>query len=259
MIEEQSKAPPAPRKLNWRRAVISDIVTRTATVKSFFVSLLEPMPFIAGQHVDVRLTAEDGYQAQRSYSIASAPELANAAAPYAFELAIDRLDDGEVSPYFHDVAAVGDEIEFRGPIGGYFVWRVRDGGPILLIGGGSGVVPLMSMIRHRAAAHSAAPMALLFSARTWSDVIFRDELLALHGQANGFELKIALTREALSHESVFSRRVDTAMLGETIARLPQPPKQVFICGSNPFVEAAAQSAIEAGLASAIIRTERYGG
>ena len=140
MIEGQPKAPPAPRKLNWRRALISDIVVRTATVKSFFVSLPEPMPFIAGQHVDVRLTAEDGYQAQRSYSIASAPELATARAPYVFELTIDRLDDGEVSPYFHEVAAVGDEMEFRGPIGGYFVWSVQDAGPILLIGGGSGVV-----------------------------------------------------------------------------------------------------------------------
>ena len=259
MIEDQPKAPPAPRKLNWRRAIISDIVVRTATVKSFFVALAEPMPFIAGQHVDVRLTAEDGYQAQRSYSIASAPELATATAPYAFELTIDRLDDGEVSPYFHEVAAVGDEIEFRGPIGGYFVWSVQEAGPILLIGGGSGVVPLMSMIRHRAAANSVEPMALLFSARTWNDVIFRDELLALHGQANGFELKIALTREALQHPGVFIRRVDTAMLSEIIARLPQPAKQVFICGSNPFVEAAAQSAIEAGLASSIIRTERYGG
>jgi ferredoxin-NADP reductase len=281
-----------PRKLLWRRAIISDIVTRTATVKSFFVSVAEPMPFIAGQHVDVRLTAEDGYQAQRSYSIASAPELASTKAPHTFELTIERLEDGEVSPYFHEVAAIGDEIEFRGPIGGYFVWSAQDGGPILLIGGGSGVVPLMSMIRHRAAVHGvapvdapltaapwvaapsaaqpaqpaqpaplppAAPMALLLSARTWNDVIFRDELLALHGESSGFELKIALTREALQREGVFARRVDTAMLNEILARLPQSPQQVFICGSNPFVEAAAQSAIEAGLAAAIIRTERYGG
>jgi ferredoxin-NADP reductase len=282
-----------PRKLLWRRAVISDIVTRTATVKSFFVSLAEPMPFVAGQHVDVRLTAEDGYQAQRSYSIASAPELASTKAPYTFELAIERLEDGEVSPYFHEVAAIGDEIEFRGPIGGYFVWSAQDEGPILLVGGGSGVVPLMSMIRHRAAVNATAPagntptgaasliaeplvaapiaaaqpaphspatsLALLFSARTWNDVIFRDELLALHGESSGFELKIALTREALQREGVFTRRVDTAMLSEILARLPQSPKQVFICGSNPFVETAAQSAIEAGLAAAIIRTERYGG
>lgn len=217
------------------------------------------MPFVAGQHVDVRLTAEDGYQAQRSYSIASAPELASAKTPYTFELAVERLEDGEVSPYFHEFAASGDEIEFRGPIGGYFVWSAQDGGPILLVGGGSGVVPLMSMIRHRAVHEPAAPMALLFSARTWNDVIFRDELLALHGESSGFELKIALTREALQREGVFTRRLDPAMLSEILARLPQLPKQVFICGSNPFVEAAAQSAIEAGLAAAIIRTERYGG
>jgi ferredoxin-NADP reductase len=254
-----AEASRAPRRLLWQRAAISDIVTRTATVKSFFFTLSEPMPFVAGQHVDVRLTAEDGYQAQRSYSIASAPELASGPGPHRLELAIERLGDGEVSPYFHDVAAVGDEIEFRGPIGGYFVWSVQDDAPVLLIGGGSGVVPLMSMIRHRAAQGSTAPMALLFSARTWNDVIFRDELLALHGQAQGFELKIALTREALEQEGVFARRVDKAMLSETLARLPQPPKEVFVCGSNAFVEAAAQSAIEAGLAANIIRTERYGG
>jgi ferredoxin-NADP reductase len=256
---EPAGAVPTPHKLNWRRARISDIVARTSTVKSFFIALASPMPFVAGQHVDVRLTAEDGYQAQRSYSIASAPELANGGGAYTFELAIDRLEDGEVSPYFHDVAVVGDEIEFRGPIGGYFVWSTRDAAPILLIGGGSGVVPLMSMIRHRAAQGSAAPMALLFSAHTWNDVIFRDELLALASQGNGFELKIALTREALQREGVFTRRVDTAMLSETLARLPQPPQQVFVCGSNAFVEAAAQSAIEAGVPAPLIRTERYGG
>jgi len=253
---ENASLPPrgATKPLRWQQAPISQIIPRTAGVKSFFLAPATPFPFVPGQHVDLRLTAEDGYQAERSYSIASAPAVATA-----FELAIERLADGEVSPFFHDVAAVGDEIEFRGPIGGHFVWSAQEGGPILLIGGGSGVVPLMSMLRHRAASASEAPLALLYSAPTWDDLIFRDELLALHGRHDGFELKIALTREATPREGVYSRRVDTAMIDELLTKLPNAPMQTFICGSNPFVEAAAQGAIRAGIAARSIRTERYGG
>jgi ferredoxin-NADP reductase len=241
------------RALRWQLATIVEIVRQTRTVSSFFFKLPQPFAFRAGQHVDVRLTAPDGYQAQRSYSIASAPNAADV-----IELVIERLEDGEVSPFFHDVARAGDEIELRGPIGGHFIWSVEEGGPILLVGGGSGVVPLMSMIRHRASERSTAAMLLLFSARTWDDVIYRDELLSLHERHDGFELAIALTREAARRPGDFGRRVDKTMMMEMLARQPGP-RQVYVCGSNPFVEAAAQSLIEAGTAMEIIRTERYGG
>jgi ferredoxin-NADP reductase len=194
------------------------------------------------------------YQAERSYSIASAPH-----SPHGLELVIERLDDGEVSPFFHDVAEVGDDIELRGPIGGHFVWEVADGGPLLLLGGGSGVVPLMAMIRDRAMHHSRVPMLLLFSARTFDDVLFRDELLALNARGDGFNLALALTREPVRRAGEYGRRVDTAMLTELLAKLPERPKQVFVCGSNPFVEAAADATIAAGVAPSLIRTERYGG
>ena len=247
-----SKAPEP--KLRWQEAKIAAIMPDTPRVKSFLLAPSEPFPFRAGQHVDVRLTAPDGYQAERSYSIASAPEQTAA-----IELAVERLDDGEVSPFFHDVAEVGDAIELRGPIGGHFVWEVKDGGPLLLLGGGSGIVPLMSMLRHRAAVGSRVPALLLFSSRTFEDVIFRDELLALDAKNDGFQLALALTRAQPRREQDFGRRVDAAMVAELVGRLPEPPEHVFICGGNPFVEAAAQGAIEAGVAPSMIRTERYGG
>ena len=144
----------AAAKLSWRTAVVTAVVDRTPRIKSFLFALPQPPPFIPGQHMDVRLTAPDCYEAQRSYSIASAPEEASAV-----ELAIERLQDGEVSPFFHDEVKAGDEIELRGPIGGHFMWSVKDGGPLLLIGGGSGVVPLASMVRHHAAQRSAVACA----------------------------------------------------------------------------------------------------
>ncbi|HXI60911.1 MAG TPA: FAD-binding oxidoreductase, partial [Polyangia bacterium] len=184
-----TEPPAAPARLMWQPATIAAIKTETARVKTFVLSPARPFSFRAGQHVDVRLTAPDGYQAQRSYSIASAPDDAATIA-----LTVERLDDGEVSPFFHDVAIVGDTIELRGPIGGHFVWSVEDGGPTLLLGGGSGMVPLMSMIRHRAARGASVPMALILSARTWDDVIFRDELAALDARRDGFHGALALTR-----------------------------------------------------------------
>ena len=253
-MTEPASAPQREPKLNWQEATITAIWTDTPRVKLFGLQPPAPFPFRAGQHVDVRLTAPDGYQAERSYSIASAPE-----ATAAIELAIERLDDGEVSPFFHDVAEVGDAIELRGPIGGHFVWEVKDGGPLLLLGGGSGIVPLMSMLRHRAAVGSRVPALLLFSSRTWEEVIFRDELLALDVRNDGFHLALALTRDQPRREQDFGRRVDAAMVAALVGRLPEPPRHVFICGGNPFVEAAAQGASEAGVAPSMIRTERYGG
>ncbi|TIV81100.1 MAG: oxidoreductase, partial [Mesorhizobium sp.] len=220
----------------WQTARIVRIEKRTPRVTSFFFKLSRPFLHLAGQHVDVRLTAPDGYQARRSYSIASAPESAGTV-----ELAIERLEDGEVSPFFHEVAAVGDEIELRGPLGGHFIWSAGDGGPILLVGGGSGVVPLMAMVRHRSVRKSAAPVALVFSARVWDEVIFRDELIGLDDRRDGFDLVLTLTREPAQRASDYSRRIDAAMMVQAMERLPKPPILAFVCGSNAFVSAAAQA------------------
>lgn len=239
--------------IRWQPATISRIVHDTPRVSSFWFKPHEPFTFTAGQHVDIRLTAADGYRAQRSYSIASAPEQNGE-----IELAIERLDDGEVSPFFHQVARIGDEIELRGPLGGHFVWSVDRGGPLLLIGGGSGVVPLMSMLRHRAAQKSSIPALLFYSARVWDEVIFRDELVAMHEGGNGFELAFSITREPARRPVDFSRRIDMPIIAELLRRLPANPAIAFICGSNRFVESAAQGLIDAGLPAPLIKTERYG-
>lgn len=242
------------RKLRWETATVVAIETHTPTVKSFFFRLAQPVSFIAGQHMDVRLTAPDGYEAQRSYSIASAPDTADR-----LELAIERLQDGEVSPFFHDVVMVGDEIELRGPIGGHFVWTVETGGPVLLIGGGSGVVPLMCILRHRAARTSTVPMALIYSARTTADLIFSGELRGLHARGDGFHFVPAITREANPPGGLHAGRIDAPLLTSTLALLPAPPRIVFVCGINAFVETAADLLLGLGVPAPVIRTERYGG
>ncbi|WP_457300898.1 ferredoxin reductase [Phyllobacterium sp. P5_D12] len=243
----------AATKAEWQRATITEIVRQTPRVVSFFLQPSEPLAYRPGQHVDVRLSAPDGYQAQRSYSIASTPEQGEI-----IELAIERLEDGEVSAFFHEVAKIGDEIELRGPIGGHFIWTVEDGAPILLIGGGSGVAPLISMVRHRAAQQSLAPILLLYSARTSDELIFHDELQMFNQSGNGFDLVLTLTREPSSQESDYTRRIDPAMIVDVLARMPSQPKEVFVCGSNAFVNAAADALIGADVPAAIIRTERYG-
>lgn len=245
----------ALQPLHWQQATIEEIVPRTPRTRSFFLKLSEPFMYEAGQHVDVRLTAPDGYQARRGYSIASAPE----SGPEHIELCIEELEGGEVSPFFHMVAEPGDTIELRGPLGGHFIWNAEEGGPVLLIGGGSGVVPLMSMARHRTASDRLVPMALLFSARTWDDVIFRDELLDMHGRRDGFDLVLTLTREEEAQEGVHTRRIDTGMVLQAIDQFRGLPKRVYLCGSNAFVDAAANASIEAGIPADRIRTERYGG
>ncbi|WP_217571162.1 ferredoxin reductase [Mesorhizobium sp. GbtcB19] len=243
---------PSPQS-PWQAATIARIEKRTPRVTSFWFKPSRPFTHLAGQHVDIRLTAPDGYQARRSYSIASAPQ-----AGAAVELAIERLDDGEVSPFFHDVAAVGDEIELRGPLGGHFIWEDSDGGPILLVGGGSGVVPLMAMVRHRTQRNAAVPVALVFSARVWDEVIFRDELIGLDDRRDGFDLVLTLTREPARRPADYSRRVDAHMMAQAIERLPKAPRLAYVCGSNAFVSAAAQALIDADVPAGIIRTERYG-
>lgn len=249
----EASASPIPPAIRWQKVTIKKIEKRTPTVTSFFFAPERAFSFRAGQHVEVRLTAPDGYRAQRAYSIASAPEDRES-----IELAIEKLATGEVSPFFHEVAQVGDEIELRGPIGGHFVWQHADGGPILLAGAGSGVAPLMSMIRHHANRQSDVPMLLLLSARTWEDVIFRDELLALDEKKGAFRLVLTITREAPKRAGDYGRRIDTPMVGEILKRLPSPLKRAFVCGSNQFVTVASEALVGAGVEPGSIRTERYG-
>jgi ferredoxin-NADP reductase len=205
----------------------------------------------AGQHVDVRLTADDGYQAQRSYSIASAPEEG------ALALTIERLDDGEVSPYLVDDMAPGDALELRGPIGGWFVWDVADGGPLLLVAGGSGLVPLMAMLRHRRAAGAAVPTRLLLSARTVEDVFYADELRALDGGEDGPDVTITLTRGAPPGWKGYDRRVDRELL-DAVAWAPAQRPRVYVCGPTAFVEEVAADLVALGHDPGLVKTERFG-
>ena len=239
---------------SWQSCVIERIVQQTPGIKSFFFRLSSPFTHIAGQHVDVRLTAPDGYTAMRSYSIASA-----AITSPIIELAIERLPDGEVSSFFHEVAAVGDEIELRGPLGGHFLWPEPATGPVLLIGAGSGVVPLMAMIRQRRAQAQVVPTALLLSARTAEDVLFAEELHSIEIGCPAFVLALAITREQPVRASDFGRRIDGAMVQDVVSRLYGKPAHVFVCGSNGFVNIATDGALLAGLDASIIKTERYGG
>ena len=249
-----TSVPSRAAKLVWQPASVVAVEPRTPTVKSFFFRLARPFGFTPGQHMDVRLTAPDGYEAQRSYSIASAPETTDR-----LELAIELLQDGEVSPFFYDTVAVGDEIELRGPIGGHFMWSADDGGPLLLVGGGSGVVPLACMLRHRAARSSTIPVALVYSARTAADLIFGDELRALRARRDGFHFLPTLTRETNPPPGFRIGRIDAALLNDALGHLPAPPKTAFVCGANAFVETAADALLGLGISPTTIRTERYGG
>jgi ferredoxin-NADP reductase len=243
---------PAIAPSRWQQAVIERIVPRTPRVISVFLNV--PLDtYAAGQHVDVRLTAPDGYQAQRSYSIASAPGSAD------IELAIERLDDGEVSPFFHDVARPGDTIEVRGPIGGHFVWRPQDGGPILLIGGGSGVVPLMSILRAWSTAEPKTQVLLAYSARSWEELIFRDELLNIQSREPNFTFIAATTRGARHRPDDVDRRLDRSLLRQLLTRWSYTARDVYVCGSNAFVEAVTSSLVLEAVPAGKIRTERYGG
>jgi ferredoxin-NADP reductase len=239
-----------PRRLTWELANVVELINETPRVKSIVLEPPEWPGHRAGQHVDVRLTAEDGYQAQRSYSIASAPEDEH------LELTVERLEDGEVSPYLADELRPGDTLELRGPIGGYFVWEEPLGGPLLLLAGGSGVVPLRSMLRHHTATHSAIPVRLLYSSRSLADVIYRDEFAALAG-ADEVEIQYTLTREAPEGWRGYRRRIDTALLRE-VAWPPQERPLVYVCGPTAFVEAAASALVELGHGPELIKTERFG-
>ena len=256
-VTERNSVPSRAAAIAWRLATVVDVVTETPRTRTLVLEVPGWPGHRAGQHVDVRLTAEDGYQTQRSYSIASAPQDARVA------LTVDRLDDGEVSPYLTDVLSAGDRLELRGPIGGHFVWDVTLGGPLLLVAGGSGIVPLMAMLRHRAAALETAdvrrnvPARLLYSSRRWDDVIYHGELARLAQDDETLEVALTFTREPPQGRTGFRRRIDRMMLAE-VAWPPGERPHVFICGPTPLVEAAAAALVELGHDPALVKTERFG-
>jgi ferredoxin-NADP reductase len=229
---------------------VVELVAETARAKSIVLDLPEWPGHRAGQHVDVRLTAEDGYQAQRSYSIASAPE------DDYVTLTIERLDDGEVSPYLTDVLEPGDQLELRGPIGGYFVWEASLRGPLQLIAGGSGVVPLRAILRHWVAAERPVAARLLYSARSLDDAIYGEELLGLAAH-HKLDVEIALTRMWPAGWSGHRGRIDRALV-DAVAWPPPERPNTYVCGPTAFVETAAELLVEAGHRPDGIKTERFG-
>jgi ferredoxin-NADP reductase len=236
-------------RLTWQIAEVAEALAETPRVRTIAFDAPEWAGHRAGQHLDVRLTAEDGYQAQRSYSLASAPGEPPA-------ITVERLEDGEVSPFLVDELRPGDRLELRGPIGGYFVWDGADAPPVLLVGGGSGIVPLMSMLRHRVASGSSAEVRLLYSSRTFEDVIYRAELETL-GAEPGVEVAHTLTRVQPEGWQGYARRIDDDILRE-VAFAPDERAAVFVCGSTRFVDTVADGLLRLGYDAAQIRTERFG-
>jgi ferredoxin-NADP reductase len=239
-----------PRRLSWQIGTVAQLVEETARTKSIVLEVPDWAGHSAGQHVDVRLTAEDGYQAQRSYSIASAPEDGYVV------LTVERLDDGEVSPYLTQELRTGDALELRGPIGDYFVWEEKLGGPLLLVGGGSGVVPLRAMLRHYVAIDSSVPLRVLYSSRSLAEVIYREELVQL-SENDGLDIRFTLTRQQPAGWNGYARRIDLPLLEEVAFAGDEHPL-TYICGPTGFVETAASGLVELGHDPSRIRTERFG-
>ncbi|MBC6610904.1 ferredoxin reductase [Hymenobacter sp. BT507] len=240
-------------KLDWQRATVTAIHAETPRVKTFTLSLPHWTPHLPGQHYTLRLTAPDGYQAERSYSVASPPEQ-----PDEIELTVEAVEEGEVSGYLFEGVEVDDELEVRGPIGGYFVWRATaTARPLLLVAGGSGVVPLMAMLRHRQRAMLRNPTVLLFSIRTPEEVIYRQELEAMTASDPTFTLLLDYTRQAPDGWSGYHRRIDTALLTEVVKRFAAAP-ECYVCGPTGLVESVATGLQNLGLPAEDIRTERFG-
>jgi ferredoxin-NADP reductase len=237
--------------LSWQVAQVVAANAETPRARSLTLAVPGWPGHRAGQHVDVRLTAEDGYQTARSYSIASPPEAGDVV------LTIERLDDGEVSPYLVDDVQVGDALEVRGPVGGYFVWEAARGGPLLLVGGGSGVVPLMAMLRHRVASGSAAPARLLYSVRAPADVLYARELAMLADEHDDLDVRLTYTRAAPEGWTGYRRRVDAALLAE-VAWPAASDALAYVCGPTGFVERVAADLLALGYPAARVRTERFG-
>jgi ferredoxin-NADP reductase len=230
---------------------VIEIIDETPRTKSLVLDVPDWIGHSAGQHIDVRLTAEDGYQAERSYSIASPPENRQ------LVLTVERLDDGEVSPYLTEGLQKDDQIELRGPIGGYFTWQVALGGPLLLVAGGSGIVPLMAMIRHRAAQKSTVPTRLLYSSREFEDIIYRQELAQLAAADPALMVTQTLTRHQPPDWAGYARRIDRAMLAEVAWPASEQP-QAFVCGPTLLVEAVASALVDLGHDPLRVKTERFG-
>jgi len=238
--------------ITWQLGTVGTIRDETPTVRSFTLALPGWSGHRPGQHVDLRLTAEDGYSVERSYSIASEPERSGEV-----DITVERIDGGEVSPFLHEVVVPGDRLEIRGPIGGYFVWEAALGGPLLLVAGGSGVVPLMAMARHRARSGMSIPARLLFSSRTSDEIIYRDELDQLAAASDGFDVIHTLTREQPLGWTGFTRRIDEAMLADALEPLGSATR-AYACGPTALVEVVANGLVRLGLPPDRIRTERFG-
>jgi ferredoxin-NADP reductase len=234
-------------RLTWQLGTVEELVEETPRVRTIVLDVPDWPGHRAGQHLDIRLTAEDGYRAEREYSIAAAP-----GEPVA--ITVERLEDGEVSPYLTDELRPGDQIEVRGPIGGYFVWAPEDGGPLLLVAGGSGVVPLRAMLRHRRNTGSSVPTRLLYSSRRLEDVIYRSEL---DEAAEGVEVFHTLTREQPPGWTGYARRVDAELLNEVVWPAREGAR-AYVCGPTSFVEAVASGLVELGYPPERVRTERFG-
>jgi ferredoxin-NADP reductase len=241
-----------PSHLPWRVATVVAAKPETTRAKAILLDVPGWPGHLAGQHLDLRLTAEDGYQAERSYSISSAPD-----GKPQLEITVERVDDGEVSPFLLDELREGDRFELRGPIGGYFTWMPGDGGPLFLVGGGSGVAPLMAILRARTRAHDRTPVRLLYSARTIDELLYRAELDALAEASHGFELIYTLTRGAPEGWTGERGRIDRKMLAAR-GFPPEDRPRVFVCGPTPFVEAGADALVALGHDSERIKTERFG-
>ena len=240
--------------MQWQMGEVISVRRETHRAKTITIRLPGWQAHLPGQHYDIRLTAEDGYQAQRSYSVASPP-----ARQGSIDLTVDHIEDGEVSPYLVEGVTVGDPLEVRGPIGGYFVWTPAERQrPLLLVAGGSGVVPLVAMLRHRKTAGLANPAQLVFSVRTPADVLYAQELEGLAREDPRFRLHLTFTRQAPAGWTGYHRRVDEPMLRELLDTFPQPPL-CFVCGPTLLVEAAANALLNAGLPPETIRTEHFGG
>jgi len=239
------------RRLEWRLAQVREIVVETYRVKSLMLHVANWQGHLPGQHVDLRLTAEDGYQAQRSYSIASPPE------DDLLSLAVERVDDGEVSPYLVDVLRAGDQFELRGPLGRYFVWTVATDGPLWLMAAGSGIAPLMAMLRHRARRKVRAPALLLYSSRSLDDVIYREELDMMARGDPDLRVVNTLTRKQPERWTGHRGRINSALLAEAGFSPKQDPK-VYVCGPTPFVEDVSRFLVELGHDPLTIKTERFG-
>ncbi len=239
------------RALEWRRVQVREVIVETPRVKSLLLQVDGWQGHLPGQHVDIRLTAEDGYQAQRSYSIDSPPE------DKLIRLTVERVENGEVSPYLLEELRSGDEFELRGPIGGYFVWTIASGGPLCLMAAGSGIGPLMAMLRHRDRQNCRVPAALLYSSRSLEDMIYRKELDAMAGGDPDLRVVGALTRMQPQGWTGYRRRIDKSMLAEECFPPDRNPK-IYVCGPTPFVEDVSMFLVELGHDASAIKTERFG-